>query len=143
MALVLACSHHAPEQYDHCLRVRLGRWTLPVCARCTGIYPAALLLLLAQVAGRFDLAWTDPWLVLALPLPAVVEFLGEQLGTWRGSNAARIVTGLPLGLALSRMFVRYFEHPADPLFWGIVAGYGGVCGLGAAFALQKRFGSRS
>ncbi|HVO31364.1 MAG TPA: hypothetical protein VMV18_11525, partial [bacterium] len=84
-------------------------------------------------------AATDPWLVIALPLPAVVEFLGEQLGAWKGSNALRILTALPLGLGMSRMFVRYFAHPGDPLFWGIVAVYGGVCGLTAAFVLRKRF----
>jgi len=135
--LVLFFSHHAPEQYDHCWRLPvLG---LPICARCTGVYPLALVFLALQLAGVFSLRPTDPWLVLLLPLPAVVEFLGEQLGFWRGSNAARILTGLPLGIALSRMFVRYFSHPADPLFWGIVAVYGGICGLTAAWVLRKRF----
>jgi len=141
--LVLTVSHHVPEQYDHCVMVPFGSRRLPVCGRCLGIYPLALVLLLLQITGRLDLAFTDPWLVLLLPLPAVVEFVGEQLGRWHGSNAARILTGLPLGIALSRMFVRYLLHPSDPLFWGIVAGYGGVCGLTAAFALRRRFGRGS
>lgn len=132
-------SHHAPEQHDHCLRVPLpGGRTLPVCARCTGIYPVALVLLALQLAGRLDLRATDPWLVLLLPLPAVAEFLAEQLGAIRGSNALRILTGIPLGVALSRMFARYLLDPFDPLFWGIVAVYGGTCGLVAAFVLRKR-----
>ena len=103
------------------------------------MYPVAIVLFALQIAGAFTLRPTDPWLILALPLPAVVEFLGEQLGAWPGTNAARILTGLPLGIALSRMFVRYVMHPTDPLFWGIVAVYGGVCGLTAAFVLRKRY----
>ena len=133
--LVLFLSHHAPEQYDHCWR--LG--PLPICARCTGVYPIALVLLVPQLMRTFTLAPTDPWLVLTFPLPAVIEFLGEQLRWWPGNNAARILTGLPLGVALSRLFVRYFAHPADPLFWGIVAVYGGICGVTAAWELRKRF----
>lgn len=137
---MLFLSHHAPDQWDHCWRLPIapGR-SLPICARCTGVYPIAFVLLVAQIAQILSLAPTDPWLVLALPLPAVVEFLGEQLGAWRGTNFARIATGLPLGVALSRLFVRYFAHPADPLFWGIVAVYGGVCGVAAVGSLRKRF----
>lgn len=139
LLLTLFVSHHAPEELDHCLRVPMpGGRTLPVCARCTGIYPLTFVLLVLQLAGRLDLAWLDPWGVLLLPLPAVIEFLGEQTGRWKGGNAARILTGLPLGLALSRMFVRYFAHPMDPFFWGVVAVYGGSCGLVAAFALRRR-----
>ena len=138
--LVLFFSHHVPEQYDHCWRMPIapGR-SLPICARCTGVYPLCLVLLGLQLAGALDLRGTDPWLVVILPLPAVIEVLGEQLGAWRGGNAARILTGIPLGIALSRLFTRYLLHPSDPLFWGIVAAYGGVCGGAAAMVLRRRF----
>jgi uncharacterized membrane protein len=138
-ALLLPLSHHTPEQYDHCWWLPMvGGRSVPVCARCTGVYPVALVLLTLQLLGRFSLAATDSWLVVVLPLPAVVEFLGEQFGFWRGSNLVRIGTGLPLGVALSRLFVRYFAHPADPVFWGIVAVYGGLCGLSALFVLFRQ-----
>lgn len=140
LLLVLFFSHHAPDQYDHCWRFPLpGGRSLPICARCSGVYPLAIVLLVLQLAGVFSLAATDPWLVLLLPLPAVVEFLGEQAGWWRGRNAARILTGIPLGIGMSRMFVRYFAHPSDPLFWGIVAVYGGICGITAAIVLRRRY----
>ena len=134
LLLLVFCSHHIPEEYDHC--VRFG--PLPVCARCLGIYPIAFALLLLQLGGHLDLSALDPWGVLVLPLPAVVEFLLEQWKLYAGSNLARIATGLPLGVALSRLFVRYLHHPTDPFFWGVVAVYGGLCGLSAAFALRKR-----
>lgn len=100
-----------------------------------------LVVLTLQLTGHLDLAWTDPWLVLLFPLPTVVEFLLEQIGRIRGSNRLRILAGLPLGVAMGRMFVRYFADPADPLFWAVVAGYGGTCGLTAAFVLRRRFAS--
>ncbi len=122
-----------------------------MCARCTGIYPLLLVLLVLQMfsaewdlalRGRaspmLDLAWTDPWLVLAFPLPAVAEFLLEHTGRLRGTNALRIGTGLPLGIAMSRMFARYLADPFDPLFWGLVAVYGGACGITAALVIRKR-----
>ena len=142
LLLTLFVAHHAPEQYDHCLLVPIapGR-RLPVCARCLGVYPIAFTVLAAQLAGGLDLSWTDPWGMLLLPLPGAVEFVLEQLGRVRGSNLLRIATGLPLGAGLGRMFARYLADPVDPLFWAIVAVYGGACGLIAAFVLRRRFAS--
>jgi uncharacterized membrane protein len=142
LLVILLFSHHAPEQHDHCLFLPLpGGRRLPLCARCLGIYPMMLVVLALQLTGRLDLAWTDPWLMILLPLPTVIEFLGEQTGRVQGSNRLRILTGLPLGVALGRMFLRYFQDPFDPVFWALVAAYGGTCGLTAAFVLRRRFAS--
>lgn len=140
--MTLFFSHHAPEQHDHCVLVPIapGR-RLPVCARCLAVYPIAFTVLAAQLAGRLDLSWTDPWGMLLLPLPGAIEFILEQVGRLRGSNLLRIATGLPLGVGLGRMLARYLLDPADPLFWAIVAVYGGSCGLLAAFVLRRRFAS--
>ena len=142
LLVTLLFSHHAPEQHDHCLLVPIapGR-RLPLCARCVAVYPIAFAVLAAHLAGGLDLSWTDPWGMLLLPLPGAIEFVLEQLGRIRGSNALRIATGLPLGIGLGRMFVRYLADPFDPLFWAIVAAYGGSCGLLAAFVLRRRFAS--
>lgn len=144
LLVTLFFSHHAPEQHDHCLLVPIapGR-RLPVCARCLAVYPAAFTVLGLQLAGLLDLAWTDPWGMLLLPLPGAIEFVLEQLGRVRGNNLLRIATGLPLGVGLGRMFARYLHDPADATFWAIVAVYGGTCGLIAAFALRRRFASGS
>ena len=141
LILLAFFSHHIAEEEDHCVRLPFpGGRSLPLCARCLGIYPLAIGLFAAQIAfaGALDLAWTDPWLILVFPLPAVAEFLGEQLKLIRGSNPARILTGIPLGIAMSRMFVRYVENLTDPLFWGVVAVYGGLCAVVAVLALRKR-----
>jgi len=138
LLVILFFSHHAPEQHDHCVFV--GR--LPLCARCLSIYPLMIVVLVAQLAGRIDLAWTDPWLVILFPLPTVIEFLLEHTGRIRATNTLRIALGLPLGVAMGRLFARYLLDPVDPLFWGIVATYGGTCGLTVAFLLRSRFASR-
>ena len=144
LLVILLFSHHPPEQHDHCIPLPLpGGRRLPLCARCLSIYPVTAAVLVLQLAGSIDLAWTDPWLVLLLPLPAVAEFLLETTGRIRGSNALRMATGIPLGIALGRMFARYLADPFDPFFWGVVAAYGGTCGLTAAFHLRRRlFDSR-
>jgi uncharacterized membrane protein len=135
---IVVFSHHAPEEEHKCVRVP---GLPPLCSRCLGIYPVMLVVLVLQLAGQFDLAWTDPWLALLLPLPTVVEFLGEQLGRWKGSNTLRLLLGLPLGIAMARLFVRYLRDPFDPFFWAVIAVYGGTCGLIAAFVLRRRLAS--
>lgn len=141
--MIFLFSHHAPEQHDHCVFVPLpGARRLPLCARCLAIYPLMFVVLVLQLAGKLDLAWTDPWLVIAFPLPTVVEFLLEHTGRIRATNGLRTLAGLPLGIAMGRMFARYLADPADPLFWALVAGYGGTCGLTVAFLLRSRFASR-
>ena len=139
LLLILFFSHHAPEQIDHCLQIPLpGGRSFPLCARCLSIWPLTLVLLLLQIVHRVDLSSLDPWGLLLLPLPTVIEFMGEQLGRIEGDNVTRMLVGVPLGLSMSRMLFRYFLHPADPLFWAIVAVYGGGCGLTAAFVLRRR-----
>jgi hypothetical protein len=116
-------AHHYPEDYDRCLR--LGR--THICRRCAVLYPLAFATLLAARAG---LRWPhplDPWLVVALPLPAVIEFVGEHLGAWRYQPVRQVVVTVPLALALGVGFDRYLDHPGDLWFWGVVVGYGGVC----------------
>jgi len=116
-------AHHYPEDYDRC--VTIGR--SHVCRRCLVLYPTALAVMALALA---TLRWPrslDPWLLVLLPLPSVVEFVLEHLAiiTYRPWRLA--VLTIPLALALGVGFARYLDDHTDPLFWGIVAGYGGVC----------------
>ena len=97
-----------------------------MCRRCLVLYPvAAVALVLARAAGRWPAA-----LLFLLALPAVVEFLLEQVGSIRYSPARQIAVSAPLGVALGAGFDRYLRHHTDPAFWGMVVGYGALC-LGA------------
>lgn len=88
-----------PQWFCHARPERSLRWRgrpLPLCARCTGIYPA----LAAGVAAGF-LATPHPLtaLLLAVPLalPLVVDGTTQSLGWRRSSNPLRLLTGLLYG----------------------------------------------
>ena len=86
-------AHHYPEDYDRC--VLIGR--THVCRRCAVLYPVAFLTLGLALAG---VRWTtslDAWLLVLLPLPAVVEFVAEHLGWIAPHPRLQIVLTVPLG----------------------------------------------
>ena len=77
-------AHHWPDEYDRCVLV--GR--RHICRRCIVMYPIAFAVIALSLAG---VALPTPWSQLALvflPLPALVEFVGEHLGSWRYSATA-------------------------------------------------------
>ncbi len=120
-------AHHFPEDYDRC--VRLGR--RHVCRRCLFLYvPAFVTLALAGVGLRWPRP-LDPWLLVLLPLPGVIEFVIEHVGRGRYHPAVQAGLAVPMGVALGVGFDRYLDHPGDLWFWGVVVAYGGVCGLAA------------
>lgn len=128
-------SHHWPEDYDRC--VLIGR--RHVCRRCLVLYPLAFGVALVVAAIVPDVAtapWTA-WVTVLAPLPAVVEFVAEHLGAARHSPARQVAVTVPLGVGLGVGFARYLSDLTDPVFWGTVVVYGGVCGL-AAIARVRR-----
>jgi uncharacterized membrane protein len=84
----------------------------PVCARCAGIYLAAGVAVLAlsgargmrtRLASRPGAAWRT--LFVAVLTPVVVSWVAERAGLWDSSNAARALSGIPLGLAVAAAVV--------------------------------------
>lgn len=131
-------SHHWPHQYDRCVSVR-GRL---VCRRCLVLYPISL-----AVVAVFGLLveWPerlDAWLLWLLPLPAVLDLLGEHLGVARSTPRRLVAVTVPLGVGCGRLYLRYLDHPADRLVLGVVLGYGGLC-LAAVLLLGGRQARRS
>ena len=73
--------------------------TLPVCARCTGLYLSALiggLLALVLAPRRIDRSEAR-WLFAIAALPTAVTWLAEVAGLAHPSNVVRSVAALSLG----------------------------------------------
>jgi hypothetical protein len=118
-------SHHWPSDYDRCAVVA-GRH---VCRRCLVLYPLALL---AAVLASAGVTWPerlDVWLCWLLPLPAVLELCGEQLGLLRHRPARLVVTTVLLAAACGRLYDRYLDSPGDTLVWTVAVTYAGACVL--------------
>jgi hypothetical protein len=125
-------SHHDPSGYDRCVLVA-GRH---VCRRCLVLYPLAfVVLVVAQAAGWSGT--TEALALVALPLPAVVEFVLEHRGVIRYSPGRQMLVTIPLAVALGAGFDRYLDRPGDVLFWSVVVGYTAVC-LWSALAGPRR-----
>lgn len=118
-------SHHRVGEEQRCVLVA-GRH---ICRRCLWLWPATFALLMVSAAvGLWPASW-DTVLLTLLPLPAVIEFLGEVRGRFAYSARRQAVTALLLAAALGRGFDRYLLDPGDELFWNMVVVYGGLCGV--------------
>jgi hypothetical protein len=127
-------SHHYPADYGRCVLVGTTR----VCRRCLVLYPIVFVVLGLALAGVRWPRSLDPVLLVLLPLPAVADFLAEHLGT-AGYRPQRQLAGtVPLGIALGVAFDRYLDRQTDPLFWGIVVLYGGVCLVALVVGMRRR-----
>jgi hypothetical protein len=116
-------AHHYPEDYDRCILI--GR--THVCRRCAVLYPVAFLTFGIALAGARLPGALSAWVLVLLPLPAVVEFVAEHLG-WIGTHPrVQVVVTVPLGIALGIGFDRYVHHPADLVWWAVVVIYAGIC----------------
>jgi hypothetical protein len=122
-------AHHFPDDYDRCVVIG-GRH---VCRRCGVLYPVALGVMALSLAGLHWPTALDPWMLWLLPLPAVVEFVGEHAGRLRYRPTRQMAFTVLLAVALGRGFAIYVREPGSLLFWGMVVVYGGICGLAALF----------
>jgi uncharacterized membrane protein len=127
-------SHHWPEDYDRC--VLIGR--THVCRRCLVLYPITLVVLVAAVGGWWLPRSTDAWALVLLPLPAVVDFVAEQLGVVRPSPARLVAVTVPLGVGLGQGLAVYVEDPTSPRFWAVVIGYTAVCLVALLVGRRRR-----
>lgn len=116
-------AHHFPEDYDRC--VSIGR--RHVCRRCLTLYPLAFAVMVATLLLSPKSSDVDIAIMVLLPLPAVVEFVLEQLGRIEYRPLRQTIVTVPLAIALGRGFAIYLHHPTSLLFWGTVGLYGGLC----------------
>jgi hypothetical protein len=116
-------THHWADQHDRCAHVG-GRL---VCRRCLVLYPVTIAVL---VLARFGIQWPnalDTFLMFALPLPLVLDFVLEHMGFTRYSPRRQMATTFLGAIALGHALARYLEHNSDPLFWTMIACYAGLC----------------
>lgn len=96
-------AHHFADELDRCWRINLAGRRVWICARCSGLYPALLVVLVLQLLwpvprGAWDIVW------LGLPgWPALVDWARHRLGrSSRWGNGWRSLSGVLLGVSLSR-----------------------------------------
>jgi uncharacterized membrane protein len=106
-ALAAALCHQLPAR-----SFALAGVTMPVCARCTGIYvgaAAAFAVLLARPAreGGRGAEGARAWVLLGLvTLPNLATLVFEWSTNVMPSNPVRAIVGLPLGAALAWVVYR-------------------------------------
>ena len=101
-------SHHTPDEWHRCYTLGPFR----VCARCLGVYPTLFVALVALFAFKAPLAhaW-DLQLVLALTLPATIDWAIGRFKPHAFSNPWRTFTGVLLGLGLARSLFIHLQRP--------------------------------
>ena len=110
MDLLLAFLYASGSVICHQLPERSFFWNgqqLPVCARCTGLYLSGAAGFLVWVVWKTARGWRQfvvpprPALaiVIVAALPTVLSYLTGVAGLWDGSNVARAVLAVPLGVS--------------------------------------------
>lgn len=105
-------SHHHEEEYNRTYLLGGVR----VCARCLGTYPVLLAVMVGLFAVRAPKAWAwDVPVVLALTVPALLDWAVGRFRPASGSNAVRTLTGVLLGVALGRSLYVHVQKPLPPM----------------------------
>ncbi len=126
-------SHHWPEDYDRCARIGHAH----VCRRCLWFWPATSVVLIGALANVRWSVGLDPWLLVLLPVPVVVEWWAEHLGLARYSAMRQVALSVLAAPAVGVGLARYLERPTDPLFWVVVAGYAVLCAVPVALGHRR------
>lgn len=127
-------AHHWPGDYGRCAVVA-GRH---VCRRCLFMYPIAVVAAVLAGVGWFWPARFDAAAIWLLPLPAVVDFVADNLGRVRYSGRRQAALTAVGALAAGAGYHRYLERPGDPLVWSVVATYVVVCVLAVVIGNRRR-----
>jgi uncharacterized membrane protein len=102
-----AVCHQLPERSFHIA----GR-TMPVCARCTGLYAAAALAApIALLAATSLTAARARRIAFVAALPTLITWSIEHLGFAHLSNLTRFAAALPLGFAAAWLVMGVVRRP--------------------------------
>lgn len=94
-------AHHTPDKFHRCLKVQIRGKKLYFCARCTGIlsgtYTAIFLFPLFQSLISPLIASI---ILIAFPLPVIVDWLSQYGGKRESNNKTRVASGFLLGFSI-------------------------------------------
>lgn len=130
----LLLAHHPPEHYERCAVIAGAH----VCRRCLVLYPVAILAAIVSLVAAAEPARVDPVLLWLVPIPATLEFVGEQLGWWRYSRWRQVAVMVPMAAAFGRGLGRYLHDHSDRLFWTVLLVNCVIWGAAALLGYRKR-----
>ena len=87
---------------------------LHVCARCLGLYPILITLVILQFYFHIPKEYENI-IIFILPLPAIVDWASNFIFDLKGYNWIRTLTGFFLGVALSRILWLHIKDPFNKL----------------------------
>ena len=122
-------AHHGPEHAERCLHVR----GVAVCRRCAVLYPVAVLTAVLVLL-------TDPpsaWLLAAmwlLPVPMVLEWMGEHLGRLAYSPGRQIAVTALGAPALGAAVAIHAIEPFSVAAWAPIVIWTAICAGTAAWS---------
>ena len=115
-------SHHHAHQADRCVRIA----GVAVCRRCLVLYPVALVVGIAGVAGLRWPVSLDATLLWMLPIPAVLDLLADTLSGEHRPQRQVVATAV-LAVAMGVAWLRTRHNVGDGLVWSVVGTYGLLC----------------
>ena len=93
LALIFGC-HNLCER-----SLKIKKYYLPICARCTGIYLGILLTFLKVTIGyNFIIS-------LLLMMPLLIDGTIQKYTQYKSNNLKRIITGILFGIASIDLFI--------------------------------------
>jgi uncharacterized membrane protein len=119
-------AHHWSDQLDRCYQIGPKQKPIWLCARCLGVYPVLVGILVVQFFYALSIGWWDYIALFVLPIPALIDWALSRLGIFAGSNLSRTITGAILGLSLGRMVYIHMIDPINKLViiqWIVICGY--------------------
>ena len=129
-------THHWPDEYHRCAVVG-GRH---VCRRCLTLYPIAIVVAAAGLAGFAP--WPDRidvWMIWLLCIPATVEFLAEKLANVAYHPRRQVIVTALVGLALGRGLSYEIDDRWSWEFWGPVLVFCTIWFVAAVARAQREY----
>lgn len=127
-------THHWPDEYERCAVVG-GRH---VCRRCLVLYPIAIAVMIASLAGLPP--WPerlDAWFIWLLCIPATLDFLAEKVLDARYDPRRQVAVTALVAVALGRGLAHEIDDRWSWLFWGPVLVFGGIWFVAAVMKAQR------